>query len=192
MAEYSLDENNKRIYMARAGMWKGRLKDEKLEKSSEYDKINLSEEEQHALNQYISFESYIINEKLRNGNALNELQQEFVKKLDSALKKLPNYKGNISRSLYFGDKSAAEDFVKKFKVGDEITFPEFISTTCSKELYNPEGEVQIFIVASKKGRDITPVNKAEKEVLYERNAKFKVIDIEEKADMYFVRLEEIN
>lgn len=172
-------------------MWKGKIKDEKLEKINEYDTISLSDEEQHALNQYISFEAYIINEKLRNGTVLNEIQQEIMKNLDSALKKMPYYNGNISRSLYFGDKSAAEDFVKKFKVGEKITFNEYISTTCSKEFYNPEGEVQILIINSKKGRDITSFNRKEKEVLYERNSKFKVRHIEEKAGTYLIRLEEI-
>lgn len=191
MAEYSLDENNKRMYMARAAMWKGRLKDKKLEKLSEYDKINLSEEEQHALNQYISFESYAINDTLRNNGVLSELQQEMVNNLDSALKKMPYYKGDLSRSLYFGDKSAAVDFVKKFKVGDEIMFPEFISTTCSKELYNPEGEVQIFIFNSRKGRNIIAYNKNELEVLYERKSKFTVMDIKHVGGIYNIILKEI-
>ncbi len=191
MAEYSLDENNKTMYMARAGIWKSRLKNEKLEKSSKYDKINLSEEEQHALNQYISFEAYIINEKLRKGTLLNDVEQQIVKNLDNALKKMPFYKGNISRSLYFGDKSAAADFVKKLKVGDEIMFPEFISTTCSKELYNPEGEVQVFIFNSRKGRNIIAYNKNELEVLYERKSKFTVMDIKHVGGNYNIILKEI-
>lgn len=191
MAEYSLDKNNKIMYMARAGMWKGRLKNEKLEKLSEYDKINLSEEEQHALNQYISFESYIINDALRSNGVLSEFQQEMVNNLDSALKKMQYYKGDLSRSLYFGDKSAAADFVKKFKVGEKITFNEYISTTCSKEFYNPEGEVQILIINSKKGRSIVGYNKKEFEVLYERNASFKVLNKAQKNEKYFIWLEEV-
>lgn len=114
-----------------------------------------------------------------------------VNSLDSALKKMPYYKGNVSRSLYFGDKSAAEDFVKKLKVGDEIMFPEFISTTCSKELYNPEGEVQIFIFNSRKGRNIIAYNKNELEVLYERKSKFTVMDIKHVGGIYNIILKEI-
>lgn len=172
-------------------MWKGRIKDEKLEKINEYDTISLSEEEQHALNQYISFESYVINDALRNNGVLSELQQEMVNSLDSALKKMPYYKGNISRSLYFGDKSAAKDFVKKFKVGEKITFEEYISTTYSKELHNPEGEVQIFITNSQRGKSIAAYNKKELEVLYERNSSFKVLNVEHVDGTYNIILEEV-
>lgn len=191
MAEYSLDESNKRIYMTRAGIWKSRLKEEKLEKSVVCDTIDLSKSEQYAINQYISFESYVINDVLRNNGVLSELQQEMVDNLDSALKKMPYYKGNLSRSLYFGDKSAVEDFAKKLKVGEKITFPEYVSTTYSEELYNPDGEIQIYIHNSKKGRSIVGYNKKEFEVLYERNSSFKVLNKAQQNGKYFILLEEV-
>lgn len=190
-AEYSLDESNKRIYMARAEIWKSRLKEEKLEKSVVYDTIDLSKSEQYAINQYVSFESYVINDVLRNNGVLSELQQEMVNNLDSALKKMPYYKGNLSRSLYFGDKSAVEDFAKKLKVGEKITFPEYVSTTYSEELYNADGEIQIYIHNSKKGRSIVGYNKKEFEVLYERNSSFKVLNKTQQNGKYFILLEEV-
>jgi len=114
-----------------------------------------------------------------------------VDNLDSALKKMPYYKGNLSRSLYFGDKSAVEDFAKKLKVGEKITFPEYVSTTYSEELYNPDGEIQIYIHNSKKGRSIVGYNKKEFEVLYERNSSFKVLNKAQQNGKYFILLEEV-
>ncbi len=165
--------------------------DKFVEKGSDNDIIKLKDEEQYALNKYLSFEAYNINEKLRSGIQLNNTEKTMVRNLDSALKKMPYYKGNLSRSLYFGEPERAKVFISKFHIDDGITFSEYISTTNASELYNPEGEVQIFIRNAKKGRNITAYNSAEAEVLYERGSKFKVKTIIKTDERYNIFLEEL-
>ena len=53
----------------------------------ESSKIGLSNDEQYAINQYISSESYKINEILRNNLKLDNIQQNIVNHLDKALDK---------------------------------------------------------------------------------------------------------
>lgn len=153
--------------------------------------IKLTDADQYVLNQYVSFDFYPINEKLRNGTPLTERENNMAEQLDSALQKLPLYRGNLSRSLYFGgDGDAIKECLNKFPVGEEICFKEFLSTACGAELYNPDGEIQIFIENSRKGRDITNINSMEMEVLYERKSKFKVINVTEKAKKHWILLRE--
>lgn len=153
--------------------------------------IKLTDTDQYALNQYVSFDFYPINEKLRNGTPLTERESNMVEQLDSALQKMPLHRGDLSRSLYFGgDRDAIKECLNKFPVGEEICFKEFLSTTCGTELYNPDGEIQIFVENSRKGRDITNINSMEMEVLYERKSKFKVINVTEKAEKHWILLRE--
>ena len=83
--------------------------------------VKLTSEEQGALQQYKSFESYIINEALRNAKSVSELtpgQRQFVKNLDTALSKMPKYEGNLIRTIDFSDWPDTADleleFVSKF------------------------------------------------------------------------------
>ena len=159
------------------------------------DIISLADDEQYALNRYLGFESYLINEKLRSIEKIEELsegEQLFISNLDSALRKIPKYKGFLSRSLYFGNKNELDMFLSKFAINEEVQFKEYISATCADELYNPAGEVQIFIEHSLKGRNITGYNANESEVLYERNSRFKVLSINHiKENLTYIELEEL-
>lgn len=146
-----------------------------IEKENVSDIINLTDKEQQALNQYVSFDFYPINAKIREGLRLTEREQQMVSNLDAALEKIPRYKGSLSRSLYFGHPDLVKKFLDGIKIGGEIGFQEFLSTTCGAELYNPDGEIQIFIQNATKGHDITSINKRELEVLYERQQEFKVM-----------------
>lgn len=161
-----------------------------VENTFSNDIIELTEEDRHILNQYISFDFYPINDKLRNGNLLTEIEYSMVKQLDAALKKMPRYVGNLSRSLYFGDESALKECLKRFQIDKEICFRGFVSTTCGKELYNPEGEIQIYVENSTKGRSLTAINKTEMEVIYERGQSFMVKNIIFKNGIYWILLEE--
>lgn len=129
-------------------------------------------------------------EKLRNGLELTSSEKLMVNNLDDALKKMPKYEGDLSRSLYFGDEESVKEFLEHMKIGEDTCFDEFISTTCDSELYNPDGEVQIFIQNSVKGRDIRSVNNNEMEILYERKSKFKVLNIVKQNEKYWILLEE--
>ena len=162
-----------------------------IEKENVSDIINLTDKEQQALNQYVSFDFYPINAKIREGLRLTEREQQMVSNLDAALEKIPRYKGSLSRSLYFGHPDLVKKFLDGIKIGGEIGFQEFLSTTCGAELYNPDGEIQIFIQNATKGHDITSINKRELEVLYERQQEFKVMYMTKKDGKYWILLEEL-
>lgn len=140
------------------------------------DNNGLTLKEQGAIMSYKSSDYYMIDYILRTKgmSALTDNQKEQVLLLDQALKKLPQYSGNLSRSIYFEDPDDFNDFIKKAQESDEQRFKAFTSTTKSNELYNPEGQVQMFIEDATRGRDLEGYDNDEEEVLYERNARFKV------------------
>ncbi|MGN1157749.1 MAG: phage minor capsid protein [Agathobacter sp.] len=203
LAKFSLDKENQERYVRKADMWKhARFKTggidsreyayakTSLANSKQLDIMGLTDNEAHAINQYLSFESYLVNDKLRNGLELSELERMMVSNLDSALEKIPKYEGDLSRSLYFGDDEMVSEFLSQFIVGKDVTFREYISTTNSLELHNPDGEVQIFIQNAKNGRNLSGINKRESEVLYERGSKFDVVNIVEHDGKHYILLEE--
>lgn len=203
LAEYSLDPDNKQIYGRKASEWRnvrfktGGKSGKEYEESQRIlansridDKIELSDTDKQALNQYVSFDFYQINAKIREGLQLMERELQMVSNLDVALEKMPRYKGNLSRSLYFGHPDLVKKFLDGIKIDSEISFPEYLSTTCGAELYNPDGEIQIFIQNTTKGHDITSINERELEVLYERQQKFKVMYMTNKDGKYWILLEE--
>lgn len=150
----------------------------------------LTYDESRALTDYVSSESYIINDKLRRGAEVTHDEKQFCTNLDSALKKLPTYSGNLSRSLYFYSQDDIRAFVGSLQEQKIITFAEYLSTTKGTELYNPEGQVQMYIQNSTKGHDLGVFNQNELEVLYERKTKFKVQDVKEFEGIWYVLLEE--
>ena len=138
-------------------------------------------EEKRALNQYISFEAYTINDALRNNRKLTVREDTLVKQLDGALDKLADYQGTVIRCLDIAD---LEAFLGSYQIGGEIIYEEY--TSCStEEGYNPTANVMIYR-KSTKGKDLTGLNTAEKEVLYKRGSKFKVENIVEQDGVIFI------
>lgn len=142
---------------------------------------------------YKSFDYYTINEILRTGgyNKLSDEQKDKVKILDRALTKLPKYEGTLSRSLYFNNQEEVNEFLSNINNKETITFEQYISTTKSEQLYNPDGQIQIYIQDSKNGRLLDEFDNGENEVLYERNSKFKIINVMEQDNIYYILLEEL-
>ena len=69
-------------------------------------------------------------------------------------------------------KAVFDTFLDYFLIGCDIIYEEY--TSCStEEGYNPTANVMIYR-KSTKGKDLTGLNTAEKEVLYKRGSKFKV------------------
>lgn len=156
------------------------------------EKIHLSKDEQAALNRYISSESYTLNEALRNGFSLSESQQKLVKDLDSALDKLPKYKGDVTRSLIFPDMDSAQTYIKSIRgIDGSINFKQYISATASPELYDDSGQVQIRIKNTYSGSDLTPLNQNEMEVLFNRNAEFGFIECIQDQGVWLITLKEV-
>ena len=155
-----------------------------------YDKYVLTRDEEYAIKQYIGSKSYIINEKLRQKLSLTGEENNFIIHLDSALSKMPKYKGNLNRSLVFDNKNDLKAFLSNYKAGNTIVYDEYISTTC-KGVYNPDGQVQIHIFGASSGRDITTINKGENEVLYQRNSSFKIISVVEENETTKIYMKEV-
>lgn len=150
---------------------------------------SLTKENKHAINSYVSSSSYFINDILRNGYKLDDEQKEIVKNLDDALNKMHPYEGDLTRSVYFYDAQSFDKFLKEYEVGKILTIKQYLSTT-KGDVYNPEAQVQLKILNSKNGINISAFNNSEDEVLYKRNSKFKVIRIYIENDVTYIELEE--
>lgn len=150
---------------------------------------SLTKENKHAINSYVSSSSYFINDILRNGYKLNDEQKEIVKNLDDALNKMHSYEGDLTRSVYFYDAQSFDNFLKEYEAGKILTIKQYLSTT-KGDVYNPEAQVQLKILNSKNGINISAFNNSEDEVLYKRNSKFKVIRIYIENDVTYIELEE--
>lgn len=146
------------------------------EKYVEKRDLGLTEEEEYAINSWVSSDFYPINEKLRQGIELTNEEKRAITNLDRALEKFPRYAGLVKRSLVISDPTELQRFVNTHTVGNRVTYNEYIAATCGKT-YNPDAEVQIYIPHSKNGRDIRSVNPDEQEVLYERNSSFEVLNV---------------
>lgn len=153
------------------------------------EKYGITYNEQAALTQYISSNSYKLNEALRNNSVTSE-QQIAINHINSALNKIPSYQGDLTRSLKIDNKELLDNFLKEHKVGKTINYKEFISTT-KGEIYNPDGQIQIVINNAKKGKDISLFNYQEDEVLYNTNSKFEVEDLYELEGKYYILLKEL-
>lgn len=150
----------------------------------------INDEDVRAIHDYMSAKSYVINEKLRNEISLSDEEKVFVKKLDTVLEKISVYRGDLQRSLLFSDEESLKEFLKDYKIGSKITYKEYISTT-KGDAYNPDGQVQIFIENSTKGKDISAINIKEQEVLYNRNESFIVKNIVEVDGIHYILIGEV-
>lgn len=135
----------------------------------------LSKEEKYAINKYIGFNSYIYNEKLRNGIKLTVEEEKILNNLDTALDKMPVYSNKVTRSVSIAPEDM-DNFLKEYKRGEVITYKSYTSTTKGKT-YNPDASVQI-IIYSKNGRDISTYNSEEQEILFKRNSTFTVLSVQ--------------
>lgn len=147
----------------------------------------LTDDEEYAINKYIGSYSYIINEKLRNGELLNANDLEFVEHYDKALDKMPVYEGVVYRSIV-KDESRMDDFLKNYAQGNEVTFPAYTSASVD-EVYDSGMEVQ-YIIKSKFARDIRKYNEDENEVVFKRGAKFMVASVKLNGNKAKIELEE--
>lgn len=155
-----------------------------------YDNSIINKKDEKAIKDYMSFNAYIINEALRKKLPLEKSEKELIKNLDIALKKMPFYEGDVTRSLDFRSDKEAYEFAASYIIGKTVKYDGYTSTTKAKDWYNPEGQVQIYIKNSRKGRDISDYNRAELEVLYERGSSFVVKKIRKEKNKYFILLEE--
>lgn len=138
--------------------------------------VDLTDAEQMALNQYISSDSYKLNDMLRRGEKLPSEYEEMATNLDSALEKLPKYSDDapLYRSLTFIDNESAVNYASSFELYKEVASNAYLST--SKSIYNSADTVRLVINKSFSGRDLVGYNDGEMEVLFSRNSTFVVVD----------------
>lgn len=151
---------------------------------------SLTTENKHAIKSYVSSISYLINDALRNNYPLTNEQKEIVKNLDDALSKIHTYNGTLTRSVFFYDQQSINDFIEEYEVDEIVTAKQYLSTT-KGSIYNPDAQVQLIILNSKNGINISAFNHEEDEVLYKRNSKFKVLRRYIKDNVIYIELEEV-
>ena len=151
---------------------------------------SLTTENKHAIKSYVSSISYLINDALRNNYPLTNEQKEIVKNLDDALSKIHTYNGTLTRSVFFYDQQSINDFIEEYEVDEIVTAKQYLSTT-KGSIYNPDAQVQLIILNSKNGINISAFNHEEDEVLYKRNSKFQVLRRYIKNNVIYIELEEV-
>ena len=97
----------------------------------------------------------------------------------------------MNRSVDITDPAKRKEFLQRHKTGGKITYKEFLSTTKGIMTYNPEADIQIYIENGRKGRDISSFNSSEKEVLYERNSSFRVMNVVDIDGTTYILLKEV-
>lgn len=146
-------------------------------------KYGLTDGELYSIISYKSGESYKINAMLREGTRLEDLSkadQEFVKNLDSALAKLPVFKGQIYRNLSFDDFGGKEEYDKFIAAHAKdytIVYEAYTSTSTKADGYPVDGEyvAHLIIPESAHAHDMSGIgNNFESEALYERGVVFNV------------------
>lgn len=166
----------------------GQSLSEAMIESGKFSK-KLNDEEQQAINRYISSDSYVINEKLRNDEELTKDEKMWLNHLDKGLDKLPKAEGRLFRSLQFYDEKSLADFLKDYEIGNIVKYKAYTSTSVEK-MYNSDGQVQMMII-SKNACDMRKFNPGESEALMKRGTSFLVIDRTVYLDKVFIILEEI-
>lgn len=151
----------------------------------------LTKTEEAAVSRYVGGESYVLNEKLREGKPLNSDEMKWVEQLDNALLKLPRFTGDLTRSLFFASQLDADEAMKDIKHGAVLQYPQYLSMSAAGSLYNPKGQVHYYILGATAGADIRAYNQSELEVLYGRDFPFEVVDIEVIEGVYHILLREL-
>lgn len=152
--------------------------------------FTLSYDMKSAVVRYVSPDANVLNDKLRRGEELTESEKQWIMNLDEALEYVPRYEGNLNRSVDISDSELLHKFLDEFAEGKEWSSGQYISTT-KGEMYNPDASVQIFIQDSSRGHDLGQYNAAEQEVLYERGARFKVLNKMQIDGKWYILLEEV-
>ena len=150
---------------------------------------NITKDEKYALNTYISSNSYMINDALRNNYPLDDRLSNIVKNIDSVLDKIPNTKGTFNRSLFFDNEDNYNEFIKTLSSPiEKVKFKSFISM--SKDIYDEKDNIRL-IMRCKTAKDISMINKNEQELLLKRNTSFKILKKYYVNGKLFVDMEEL-
>ena len=145
----------------------------------------LSDEEKGAIENYTSDSFRDANAQLRAGKP-GRSTRALAQNLDGALKKLPAAPGNAFRTVSFEYATAGEKetFLGQHTVGETVSYGGFISASSEPGHWGwktaGNNDVRIAIKGQSQ-RDVSGFsqNPAEREVLFGRDAKFKVVQVAE-------------
>lgn len=155
------------------------------------DMKNLSETDKTYLVAYLSNSYSVINEALRK-DSMNDETKAMVRGIDRAMSKLNTFEGTVYRGIRFeyGDytkKQNAQRYADtlayyKSNVGKDITEKSYISTgkvktKIDKKFTTTYAPSIKFTIESKTGRDVSRYNDEEKEVVFKRNTRFRVVSV---------------
>ena len=133
----------------------------------------LTEDEEHAIVSYKSGDSYALNGKLATGGELTELQRSLRDHLDTALEKLPVYRGTVYRHYdfdSFGGYEAMADFLSQFVKGEKTNLGGYLSASTVPNESRTNGEYTVdMVIQSETGRSLDGFGRnTENEVLLPR------------------------
>ena len=143
----------------------------------------LTEDEEHAIVSYKSGDSYSLNGKLATGGKLTELQRALRDHLDTALEKLPVYKGTVYLHYdfdSFGVYEAMAEFLKIFKRGASTNLGNYLSASTVRNEDRTNGEYTVdMVIQSETGRSLNGFGRnTENEVLLPRTVRLAVDSME--------------
>ena len=139
---------------------------------------DLTVDEEGALLNYKSSDSYKLNAALRAGDVLDQKQYRTAEALDTALERLPVYPGRVYRRLSFDleGREAMDAFLKAHQAGEVLIYPAYTSASISLAGYPVEGNLTVTIVIDgQNGRNLEGFgNNFESEIVFPRNSEFLV------------------
>ncbi|AWK03308.1 hypothetical protein HYN56_03360 [Flavobacterium crocinum] len=166
----------------------------KIINSSHHNHITqLNEFEKTIIYHYTDYGYDYLNKILRDGGSM----PEFGRYLNSSLNKLESFKALCYRAIIC-NRSDLQKYYDAFANGSVVVEKSFWSCSKSKLIAWMFSESPLFIIISKRGKDIEKISKFggvgaqnEKEVLFMSGSKFKVLEIEEKVGRITITLEEV-
>ena len=143
----------------------------------------LTEDEEHAIVSYKSGDSYSLNGKLATGGKLTELQRSLRDHLDTALEKLPVYRGTVYRHYdfdSFGGYEAMAEFLSMFEKGKPTPMKSYLSASTVRNEDRTNGEYTVdMVIQSETGHSLNGFGRdTENEVLLPRTVRLAVDSME--------------
>lgn len=163
--------------------------------------VSLSGRDKAALSAYTGDAFRDLNRGLRNKNGLTSEQHALASEISAALKKLPAYQGTVYRGFGGLTERHLAEAESALNRGNMLRFPAFTSTSVSRDVaahYAGEGPRIIYSIDSKRGRYLgehsasstTPKSITEREVLFDRRARFMVRSTRREGSTLLVSLKE--
>ena len=136
---------------------------------------HLTDDEESAIISYKSGDSYSLNGKLTARAELTEYQKKLRDNLDSALEKLPVYRGEVYRHYDvddFGGLDAMKDFLNLFRRGMATNLRGYLSCSTVRNEDRTEGKYTVdMVIQSENGRKLAGFGRdTEHEILIPRKA----------------------